>query len=379
MKKDNWCGFEILSQAPTRISFAGGGTDVSPYPEKFGGAALNATISIYMTAQLRLHEDPQVVIQANTRPEPMVYPSVEELEFDGQLDFIKAIVRRMYKRSTGFELFIHSCLPMQSGLGGSAAMCVAILGAFNHLLEASGQLDSSQLAELAFDIETNQLGNASGRQDQYASAFGGINLFKFAGDSDVAVKAVDFSRAGSRTLNHALVLFCLGARKPSGRIINDHVAGIREGGAQLEATHNTKKLIPEMLDALQAVDIHRIGELLDVLWQQKKCFSKFITNDRIDMVYSRLQKAGMIGGKVTGAGGGGHMLACCQINQRDQIIATAEELGIRPVPFTFVQEGVLSWESPIRTAGYRQPSNLGMYVPAAVATPPLADRTRANT
>ncbi len=86
MEKDNWCGFEILSQAPTRISFAGGGTDVSPYPEKFGGAALNATISIYMTAQLRLHEDPQVVIQANTRPEPMVYPSVEELEFDGQPD-----------------------------------------------------------------------------------------------------------------------------------------------------------------------------------------------------------------------------------------------------------------------------------------------------
>ncbi len=348
MAPENGNGFEILSHAPTRISFAGGGTDISPYPEMYGGLALNATISIYMIARLRPRKDSKVIIHANTRPKPMVYPNVHDLRPDGHLDFIKIIVNRMCPLGSGLEIYIYSSLPLQSGLGGSASMCVAMLNAFRHLT-CCEDLDNRALAELAYEIETEGLGNPSGRQDQYAASVGGLNLFEFNGGKNVKVTPVDVSSAGCRMLNHALVLFRVGGRSPSGRIVRDHVAGMRAGGAQLDALHETKRRVPEMLDAIRAMDIGEIGRLLDGLWQEKKRFSRFISNDYIDMLYSRLQDAGMLGGKITGAGGGGHLLACCDMERRDQVIAAGERLGLRAIPFSFVHESVLSWESQVRT------------------------------
>ena len=361
MKQDELQGREILSQAPTRISFVGGGTDVSPYSEKYGGVVINATVAIFMLARLRLRNDSRVVIHANTRSEPLTYPDVSNLSFDGHLDFVKAIVQKVYKRSEGFDLYFHSSLPMRSGLGGSAAMCVAILGAFNHLLGPGG-MDNSKLAETAFKVETDILNNATGRQDQYASAFGGFNQFEFNGGDYVKNQPVEISPSGKRMLNHALQLFWMGERKASGGIIEDQVNGISKKNGQLEAMHATKQYVSQMFEALVTVDVQRIGKLLDTLWEQKKKFSKYISDERIDDIYSRLQGAGMIGGKLTGAGGGGHLLACCEIDNRDQVKAAAEEMGIRPVPFTFVQEGVLSWESPVRTIPLDQPDQTGVYV-----------------
>ncbi len=360
-------GIEILSQAPTRISFVGGGTDVSPYPETYGGAVINTTVSIYMLARLRLRQDIRVTIHANTRPEPMTYPDVSNLTFDGHLDFIKAIVQEMHNRKEGFDLYFHSSLPMRSGLGGSAAMCVGVLGAFNHLLGHKG-LNNYELAEKAFKIETEVLQNAAGRQDQYAAAFGGFNKFEFNGGGNVRVNPIDISPAGRRTLDHALLLFWLGDRKPSGGIIEDQINGIDRKNQQLEAMHATKEYIPEMSEALATVDVQRIGRLLDVLWELKKRFSKYISDDRIDTIYSCLRQAGMIGGKLTGAGGGGHLLACCEIEQYDKVLAAAEQMGLRNVPFTFVREGMLSWESPVRTI--TQDDRTGIYLPAGPLVQP---------
>ncbi len=340
-------GIEIICQAPARISFAGGGTDVSPYPETYGGEVLNATISVFMSARLRKRSDEKIIIHANTRPEPMVYPSFAEIKFDGRLDFIKAAAKAIYDGPQGFELYVYSSLPMRSGLGGSGAMCVAVLGAFNHIRYGKS-LNNYELAELAYDIETRQLGNASGRQDQYAAVFGGFNHFEFLGGNHVRVSRMDIHGAAKRILNQALLLFWLGDRKPSGRIIEDQVNGIRNGTPALEAMHKTKEQVIEMHDAIQDLDINRIGKLLDQLWQEKKCFSSLVSNPTIDEAYRRLQQAGMIGGKITGAGGGGHLLACCDIQSRDVVLAVAEDIGLRAVPFTFVQEGMLSWQSPIR-------------------------------
>ncbi|MCE5327937.1 MAG: hypothetical protein LLG01_16135 [Planctomycetaceae bacterium] len=348
MSEVNGQEYEVSSHAPTRISFAGGGTDISPYPETYGGSVLSATISIFMTAQLRLRPDRKVVIRANTRPLPIVYSGVDRMPYDGQLDFVKAIVSRMYRREQGFDLYMYSSLPLRTGLGGSAAMCVAILSAFNHI-RAGGKLSPADLAEAAYEIETGDLGNASGRQDQYAAAFGGINLLRFAGGSDVQVEPVDLPTAGRRMLNQALVLFRVGERNRSGEIIVDHAAGMAMAGPQLEAAHATKRLVPEMLQAVMRYDIQGIGELMHELWQQKKRFSDMITTPQIDGMYLTLQQAGMIGGKITGAGGGGHLLACCRTERRHEVITAAEEMGLRPVPFNFVMEGVLSWDSPVRT------------------------------
>ena len=339
---------EIISQAPTRISLAGGGTNVSPYPEQFGGKVVNATISIFMLARLRLSRDPTVIIHANTRPQPMVYPRFKDMAFDGQLDFIKAAAQALYDGRGGFELFVYSSLPMRSGLGGSGAMCMAVLGAFNAVRHGR-KLNHYDLAELAYEIETVQLGNASGRQDQYAAAFGGFNHFEFLGGNHVRANPVDIGRAGERILNQALLLFWLGERKASGGIIEDQRAAMKNGGSTLEAFHASKKRVPEMHEALRDVDVERIGGLLHLLWQQKKQFSKGISNPAIDAIYERLAEAGMIGGKIASAGGGGHIVACCPIEKRDSVLAAAADLKIRNVPFSFVQEGQISWQAPLRT------------------------------
>ncbi|MGD1000256.1 MAG: dehydrogenase [Candidatus Brocadiia bacterium] len=339
---------EIISQAPTRISLAGGGTDVSPYPEQFGGEVVNATISVFMLARLRLSRDPTVIIHANTRPQPMVYPSFKDMAFDGQLDFIKAAAQAMYDGRGGFELFVYSSLPMRSGLGGSGAMCMAVLGAFNAARHGK-KLNNYDLAELAYEIETVRLGNASGRQDQYAAAFGGFNHFEFLGGNKVRTRPLDIGRAGERILNQALLLFWLGERKASGGIIEDQRTAMKNGGRSLEAFHASKMRVAEMREALEDVDVERIGGLLHLLWQQKKQFSKDVSNPAIDAIYERLSEAGMTGGKITGAGGGGHMVACCSIEKRDSVLEAAAELKIRNVPFSFVQEGQISWQAPIRT------------------------------
>ncbi|NLW86129.1 MAG: hypothetical protein GXY38_04595 [Planctomycetes bacterium] len=338
---------EITSQAPARISLAGGGTDISPYPEEFGGEVVNATISIFMLARLRLRPEAEVIIHANTRSDPMSYPSFDAMKFDGRLDFIKAAARALYNRDHGFELYVYSSLPMRSGLGGSGAMCVAVLEAFNEL-SAGRRLNQYELAELAYKIETDQLQNASGRQDQYASAFGGFNHFEFFGGNHVRVSRIDIGRAQERVLNQAIVLFWIGERTASGRIIEDQTLGVRDGGTVLEAMHATRATVGDMHDALNDMDVQRIGELLHDLWSIKKKFSRHVSNDRIDDIYRRLQNAGMIGGKITGAGGGGHLLACCHIEKRDDVLAQGEALGLRNVPFTFVSGGVLSWRSPLR-------------------------------
>ncbi|MCJ7543625.1 MAG: GHMP kinase [Phycisphaerae bacterium] len=338
---------EVVSQAPARISFAGGGTDISPYPETYGGEVFNATVSIFMSVRLRIRDDKKVLVHANTRPEPMEYESFDKLEFDGRLDFIKATAKAMYDGDHGFELYVYSSLPMRSGLGGSGAMCVAVLGAFNHIRKKP--LNNYELAELAYEIETVQLGNASGRQDQYAASFGGFNHFEFLGGNHVRVSRLDMHSAGNRMLNQALLLFWLGDRSASGHIIEDQIQGMKNDGLALKALHATKQHVSEMREAMQDLDIRRIGRLLDTLWQEKKRFSPLVTSEQIDAIYDGLRQAGMIGGKITGAGGGGHMLACCDIERRDAMLAAAEEMGVRHVPFSFVQEGVLSWQAPIRT------------------------------
>lgn len=364
MRKPIYQGMEILSQAPTRISFAGGGTDISPYCESYGGAVVSATISVFMLARLRLREDSRAQIHVNTRPKPLVYEDVNHLEFDGKLDFVKAIVQEIHPLSTGFDLYFHSSLGIGSGLGGSAAMCVAILGAFNHLREYD-KLNNYQLAERAYRIETEVLGNASGRQDQYAAAFGGLNHLEFNGNDYVRVSPIDISVAGSRALNQSLMLFWLGERPPSGDIIADQVRGVKDQGSALEALHQTCRAVNEVKRAIQRVDVRRLGKQLDQLWQLKKQFSRHVSNPWIDEVYDRFCQAGMLGGKITGAGGGGHLLACCEIHRKDELLAEAQEMGIRHVPFSFVHEGVLSWESPVRvvTNGDGQGDDT-LYIPA---------------
>lgn len=339
--------FEIVSQAPTRISFAGGGTDVSPFPETYGGAVVNATISIFMSARLRMRTDSRVIIHSNTRPKPIEYDNVSQLRYDGTLDFIKAVAKTVHKRAEGFEVYLYSPLPLCSGLGGSGAMCVALLDAFAHL--NNRRLNNYELAEMAFDIETNELKNAGGRQDQYAASFGGFNHFEFHGKDHVRVNRLELHHAVKRVLNQALMLVWLGNRQTSGTIIEDQTTSLKNGGQTLKAMQHSKELVPDMCEALSEADIPRIGRLINELWEDKKRFCSQVSNSYIEGIIEKLRQAGALGTKITGAGGGGHLLICCEMDQRDAVATAAEEAGLRVVPFTFVAEGVMTWQSVLRT------------------------------
>ena len=176
----------IHSRAPTRLSLGGGGTDVSPYTETYGGAVTNFAIDIYMEASLTLRNDAKVIIHSVSGGVRSEYPSVDDLNGDDEHRLAKAILARMYRGRKGLELRYDSPIPERSGLGGSSALAAAIAACFNHL-EPHTRVDAYELAELIYRIERQDLRNLGGRQDQYAAIFGGINFIEFRGDDFVRV------------------------------------------------------------------------------------------------------------------------------------------------------------------------------------------------
>ena len=174
--------FYFRARAPLRLSFCGGGTDVSPYPEEHGGMVLSATINQYAYASLRPRRDSKLTISSLDYDLVAKYDHPRRMRFDGNLDLIKAAVKALKVRR-GTDLWVHSDAPPGSGLGSSSTMVVALIGVLGKWLERS--LSGYEIAELAYRIERKDLGLAGGRQDQYAATFGGFNFIEFQKDATV--------------------------------------------------------------------------------------------------------------------------------------------------------------------------------------------------
>ncbi|MFZ5478905.1 MAG: GHMP kinase [Myxococcota bacterium] len=333
----------IHSRAPTRLSLGGGGTDVSPYTEQFGGAVTNMAIDIYMEASLRLRDDDTVVIHSVSGRKRNTYPSVDALTADDDHRLAKAILKRMYPGARGLELSYYSPIPERSGLGGSAALAAAVAACFNHL-ETDRRVDAYELAELIYRTERQDLKNLGGRQDQYATIFGGINYIEFRGDEFVRVNPLRPPAAVIESLQRNLLLFWIGDREVSGGIIEEQTKNVQAGGDALAAMHDTKRMAADMKGALIQGHLDRLGDLLHEAWLQKKRFGSKISNRRIDALYEALLAAGMKGGKITGAGGGGHLLVYAPFERRADVLATVEAAGGRHVPYRIDRVGVTTWE-----------------------------------
>ena len=314
----------IKSRAPLRISFIGGGTDVSPFPETYGGIVINATISKYVHATLRFDKE-------SVKHNDIVRAVMKELHFDIDDD--------------GFSVDIKSDVASCSGLGGSSAVFVAVIGLFNELLEPSTSMDNYQIAELAYKLERDELKNIGGRQDQYATAFGGTNMIEFWGDNHVRLTPLKLKQETILELEDRLVLLDLGARKASGNIIKDQIKNIKKKGIELAAMLSTKAMVKAMEYMLLEGKIIEFGEMLDEAWRFKKSFSNMITNPEIDKLYDDLKKVGVIGGKISGAGGGGHMFVLCKAFTKDKVEEVAKEWGAEIVPFKFEDSGLVVWRS----------------------------------
>ena len=334
------------SKAPLRLGLAGGGTDVAPYSDMYGGAVLNATINKYAYATIIPRNNGKIVFKSLDNGKYLEYPATEELTIDGDLDLLKGIYNRVVKDYSkaplSFELSTIVDAPPGSGLGTSSTLVVTILGAFAEWLKLP--LGEYDMARLAYEIERIDLQWAGGKQDQYAATFGGVNFMEFYNGDKVVVNPLRIRSEYLDELAYNLVLFNTETSRMSSEIIERQSKNIAENDPlSLDATHKLKIQAMMMKEAVLRGELDKIGEILDYGWQNKKQLAPGITNPMIDDLYATAMKNGASGGKISGAGGGGFIFFYCPNNSRHRVIDALKKFGGVAHPYEFTLSGLKSW------------------------------------
>jgi D-glycero-alpha-D-manno-heptose-7-phosphate kinase len=332
----------VRAKAPLRISFAGGGTDVPPFPELEGGCVLSSTINRYAWGTLRPRDDGQICINSLDFGVSLSYSSREALVYDGEMDLPKAAIHRLAGEHTGgYDLFLHSDAPPGSGLGSSSAMMVVLVGLLKEF--HSLPLTDYEIAELAYTLERVDLGIQGGMQDQYAAAFGGFNFIEFLADR-VIVNPLKISADIQNELEYNLMLCDTGKLRLSSNIIEDQVRRYEEHNSDTTAAlRELKALTVEMKNALLRRRLDEFGSLLDLEWQQKKRMSPRISTPDLDDLYTLARREGALGGKITGAGGGGYMLLYCRFDRKHALAERIRGLGCEIHEVALEQVGLQTW------------------------------------
>lgn len=338
----------IRSIAPLRFGLAGGGTDVSPYSDMHGGAILNATINMFARCTIEPRNDGKIVLQAMDRGQTQEHQASHKLPIDGELDLLKGVYNRIARdfnsgEKLSFTMTTYVDAPPGSGLGSSSTLTVSIIGAFCEWLNLP--LGEYDIAKLAYEIERVDLGQAGGKQDQYAATFGGFNFMEFYAQDKVIVNPLRIKEKYMYELANNLVLYYTKTSRLSSTIIAEqakNVSGKKE--VSIQAMHNLKEQAKRMKEALLVGDINDVGPILDFGWQQKKQMASGITNTEIDHIYETIMNNGATGGKISGAGGGGFMLCFAPRNQRYQVIEALKKIGGDVVPYQFEKKGLRTWK-----------------------------------
>ena len=318
----------IISRTPLRISFAGGGSDLPAYYQQDVGAVLSTTINKYIYITVNRKFDDQIRA-SYSRTETV--DSVDELHHE----LIRESLR-LLSISSSIEITSISDIPSRgTGLGSSSSYTVGLL---NALYAHTGRYaDSERLAGESCDIEINRCDRVLGKQDHYIAAYGGLKFIQFNSDDSVYVDPVICTPGTRRDLQDALLLLYTGITRSSTSILEEQT---KNTTSDVETRSLIKQMVAlafDMRKSLQSNDLQAIGEILHVEWQAKRCLASGITNDRIDDWYRRARKAGAIGGKILGAGGGGFLLLFAHPETHFNIIQALPDL--RPIPFHFEPQG----------------------------------------
>lgn len=333
----------IRAKAPLRLGFAGGGTDVSPYSDTIGGAVLNATINKYAYATLVPRKDETINIRSLDYDIVADYKVDQQFVFDGEMDLAKGVIRRLNGSSHGFDLYTHSDAPPGSGLGSSSTMVVALAGAFREWQMLP--IGDYEMAQLAYEIERKDIGIKGGKQDQYAAAFGGFNFMEFEGEQ-VIINPLRIKPEVVNELQYNMLLCYTGGTRLSARIIDAQVDNYVSGNSEtVEAMDLLKQNAVDMKRALLTGRLTEFGELLNFGWEQKKRMSDKISNPAIDEMYEVARKAGAVGGKISGAGGGGFMMLYCRFDKKHKVAERLEQVGGEIIDFQFEERGVQTWRA----------------------------------
>jgi len=337
----------IRSKAPFRLGLAGGGTDVSPYSDLYGGCILNATISLYAYANIEPRDDNKIVFRIPQTNEEYCFDSTLELPIlNDKADLMKGIYNRVVKDFVGKPLsFTLTCaleVPFGSGLGTSSTLAVAVLGAYTEWL--SLPLGEYDLAYLAYLIERADLRQAGGKQDQYSAAFGGFNFMEFYADDKVIVNPLRVRNETINELSNNLLLYYTNSSRNSGIIIEKQQENVkRQKSTSIEAMHQIKQQAYEIKEAVLKNNLDEIGHILNRGWSYKREMAEGITTPFFEELYETAIKAGSIGGKISGAGGGGYVFFYCPGNTRFAVAKALEILGGRVQPYSFTKKGLETW------------------------------------
>lgn len=338
----------IRSKAPLRIGLAGGGTDVSPYSDLYGGAILNATIDLYAYASLEPLDNGSIEFCIDGSDKCLKLDAQAELAlvegFELFIGVYNRIVKTYHTGPLSFRLTSYIEAPQGSGLGTSSTIVVSLIGAFTEWLNLP--LGKYDIAHLAYEIERKDLNMSGGRQDQYAATFGGVNFMEFLGNDQVIVNPLQLKDDVLYELEFNLLLYFTATQRLSATIINEQVKNVKEKNERsVEAMHNLKEQAQQMKDSLLRGELGKIGEILHFGWTNKKQMAHSISNELIDKVYSTAIASGATGGKISGAGGGGFMFFYCPAVTKVKVARAIESLGGRVQSFKFTREGLTTWTS----------------------------------
>lgn len=334
---------QICSRAPLRISFAGGGTDVEPYLSNYGGLVLSTTIDKYVYATLRANRQPWISVRYLDYDKATKFDVNVQLQYTGEIDLVKAVLHRVpgMEGGEGMDVVLRSDVRPGTGLGASSAMAVALVALFKHWLKLP--LLAQEAAEIAYQAERIDAGSQGGKQDQYATAFGGFNLIDFHKER-TTVHPLTIKPSTIHELQGNLLLCNTGVTRLSTDIIAAQVKHVENRQEEvLHAMDALKQIALALNETLLCGRLDDFGALLHEAWLNKQQMATQITNPHLDEIYATGRKYGALGGKISGAGGGGYMFFYCPSHRKLVIAEQLERLGAHIEGFSFVPHGVQAW------------------------------------
>ena len=342
---------KVIAKSPLRISFAGGGTDVSPYCDIYGGYVINSTIHLYTWAIITKNTSNKITFYAKDVGLEFTSQAVGEISLQGDLVLHKGIYNYMVKhynngQPLSIDIVTYSECPLGSGLGGSSSLSVSLINAIGRFL--GFEFNEYELASLAYKIERENLGLKGGLQDQCAASFGGFNFMEFGKgcpDGKFLVTPLRIKPSISTMLQASIVMFYTGQSRFSGDIVDQQSKNIADkNSSALQQTHKIKEIALEYRQALLKGDIKQMGQLLHTSWEAKKLTATKITNSQIDEIYTKAQQIGIYGGKISGAGGGGYMMFIVSPEKRFDLIKYLKTINPEGILYTdFSSHGSQAW------------------------------------
>lgn len=337
----------IRSKAPLRLGLAGGGSDVSPYSDLYGGSILNATINMYSYCTIVEQKNKQIEFNAPDISQTITYSSKKALPIDGMLDLHKAaynhIVKRFNLPALSFSMTTYSDAPPGSGLGSSSTMVVAIVKAFAEWLNLP--LGEYEIARLAYEIERFDLQLSGGKQDQYAAAFGGFNFMEFKAGEQVIVNPLRIKQWIIDEIEASMILYYTGVSRSSAKIIDEQKKNTSTGNVTaIQAMDRIKQSSVDMKEAILKGDMHQFAKIMGSAWEDKKMMATSISNKNLDAIFEAAFQAGALTGKISGAGGGGFIMFVVDPVNRINVINALGKLSGKVVPFQFSKGGCHGWK-----------------------------------